>query len=504
LSELTRDLLERPPEETARLLALSFLEEAADGAERMRLGEDPEALHDFRVGLRRLRSCLRAYRPYLAGSVSKKLRRRLKALASSTNQARDTEVQLEWLTPQIDKLTSQQQIGARWLNENLITRQSNSEAPSLEKVLEEFHKLRKDFRERLTICAFRLDPGNQEDRPTFLSTTGGLLVQQAKTLEKELSEIESVNDDEKIHQARISGKRLRYLLEPLRKEVPGTKALVKSMKNLQDVLGELHDAKVMNDELSSSLRSSAVDRARKLQETLEREVEIPSEVDWDERYGLLELLRLSKERSHTLFEKANRLYQGDKGRSLFNRLEEMGRLLGDGDGELDRSRRFILSRLPERAKGAKYVLIEEGWLPGRPARECLKRERSKGKLTYSRITRAESDSRPVVEKLSRRYFTTLWPLTEKRRTRKRVYEVPEGASTWLIHAFLDRDLVLAEQTRIPPGATNELPGWLAPLVKREVTDIKKYENVALTSIAKSSREPSSSPSTVEQPPLIHE
>ena len=113
MQELTREHLERPPEETVRILALSFLEEANDGAKRMEEGEDPEALHDFRVGLRRLRSCLRAYRSHLKGSVSKKLRNRLKTLASSTNQARDTEVQIAWLEPQTEKLNPKQQIGLR-------------------------------------------------------------------------------------------------------------------------------------------------------------------------------------------------------------------------------------------------------------------------------------------------------------------------------------------------------------------------------------------------------
>ncbi len=496
MSELSRDMLRRPPEETARLLALSLLEEAADGSERMKEGKDPEALHDFRVGLRRMRSCLRAYRPYLAGSVSKKLRRRLKELASSTNQARDTEVGLEWLTPQIEKLTPQQQIGARWLKENLAARQSSSQAPSIEKLLEQFHRLRKDFKERLTICAFRIDPEKPEDRPTFVSVTGGLLVQHANTLEKKLAEIQSVNDDEKIHQARISGKRLRYLLEPLRKEVPGTKSLVKAMKGLQDVLGELHDAKVMDEELSSSLKSSAVERALRLQETLERETEIPSDVDWEERYGLLELLRLSKERGAALFDKANRLYLGEEGRALFHSLEEMGRQLSAGYGDLEKCRRFILNRLPDRVKEVKSTLIDEGWLPGRPARESLKRERSEGKLTYSRITRAEPESRPVVETLSRNYFTTLWPLTEKRRTRKRTYEIADGTSIWFVHAFQDRDLVLAEQTRIPPGAPSELPEWLAPFVKREVTGIARYENVALTSVGRGSKTKREPPSPI--------
>ena len=42
-------------------------------APRLSAGDDPEALHDLRVGLRRLRSTLRAYRPYLRGALKKTL-----------------------------------------------------------------------------------------------------------------------------------------------------------------------------------------------------------------------------------------------------------------------------------------------------------------------------------------------------------------------------------------------------------------------------------------------
>ena len=44
--------------------------------------DDDEALHDFRVNIRRLRSVLRAYAPVLGDTVGKKWRRRLGAIVS--------------------------------------------------------------------------------------------------------------------------------------------------------------------------------------------------------------------------------------------------------------------------------------------------------------------------------------------------------------------------------------------------------------------------------------
>ena len=55
---LPETLLELPAEEAARFIALDLL--ATLRAARARLGSgDPEALHDFRVTLRRLRTALR-------------------------------------------------------------------------------------------------------------------------------------------------------------------------------------------------------------------------------------------------------------------------------------------------------------------------------------------------------------------------------------------------------------------------------------------------------------
>ncbi|MBZ0119643.1 MAG: CHAD domain-containing protein, partial [Sandaracinaceae bacterium] len=54
-------LLDVSANEGVRTLALGFWAEARDAAERLEQQADVEALHDFRVALRRLRSCLRAY-----------------------------------------------------------------------------------------------------------------------------------------------------------------------------------------------------------------------------------------------------------------------------------------------------------------------------------------------------------------------------------------------------------------------------------------------------------
>jgi len=100
VTKLPPELLDRQPKEVSHVLALSLLEETATALERMGNSEDDETLHDFRVGLRRLRSAIQAYRPYLKNNVPKKTRKEFRSLAASTNAARDTEVQLAWIRAQ--------------------------------------------------------------------------------------------------------------------------------------------------------------------------------------------------------------------------------------------------------------------------------------------------------------------------------------------------------------------------------------------------------------------
>ena len=76
---LPSDILLRSAEEAARRIALEFLAEAHAASRRLDDSEDAEALHDFRVAVRRLRSTTRAWRAELRKSISKRHRRALRA-----------------------------------------------------------------------------------------------------------------------------------------------------------------------------------------------------------------------------------------------------------------------------------------------------------------------------------------------------------------------------------------------------------------------------------------
>src|SRR5262245_23537924 len=125
---LDRPLAPMRVEEACRHVALQYLGDATRARGRLDDPEDAEALHDLRVSLRRLRSLERAYRPQLEDSISKKLRRRLRTLASATNIARDSEVQIEWLGSQREHLNARHRRGLEWMASWLEQRKSKAYA----------------------------------------------------------------------------------------------------------------------------------------------------------------------------------------------------------------------------------------------------------------------------------------------------------------------------------------------------------------------------------------
>src|SRR6476661_11254113 len=100
-SPLRPALLALPAQHSVRVIASALLEDVLAAHARFE-DDDADALHDLRVAMRRLRSWLRAFRPELSDTVRGRTRRKLRALASATNGARDDEVTLAFIARQTD------------------------------------------------------------------------------------------------------------------------------------------------------------------------------------------------------------------------------------------------------------------------------------------------------------------------------------------------------------------------------------------------------------------
>ena len=263
------NLLLRPVPEALALIGLTLLDAARLAAGRLRDPDDKEALHDFRVAVRRLRTLLRSFRNDLDDIVSKKLQRRLRALTRATGAGRDAEVQLAWLKDHRGELGGRARPGQAWFIDRLEQRRDGSYREIRRELPATFRELDRRLRRALNTPLTQA----KGEGSVFAATASRILREHALELEQELDTARTARDPEAVHAARIAVKRLRYLLEPLANDaagaapaavVAGVPALIEQLKQLQDLLGELHDVQVLGVDLGEAVADAAAERARSL------------------------------------------------------------------------------------------------------------------------------------------------------------------------------------------------------------------------------------------------
>ena len=313
-ARLPSDLLKRSAEEGARLVALTYLEEIKRAERRLADPGEVEALHDFRVGLRRLRSCIRAYRGPLKGSVSKRVRRQLRDLTVETNAGRDAEVQLAWLRERVGQLDPGDTEGLAWLIGRLEGRQYEINRRVTSDFGRRFEAVAGKLRPRLETVRIVIRTGHRQARSSFGQVTGELICSQVEQLSNKLKAVRGVEEMTEAHEARIAVKRMRYLMEPLLRRVPSVKSLVSRLKRLQDNLGDLHDTQVLTQEVASSLA------------TLEGLVPPPRVLP-----GLRLLHGLAQESSNASLSAFQTNWSAGKAARFLSRADEVGRALQQSD-----------------------------------------------------------------------------------------------------------------------------------------------------------------------------
>jgi len=255
------NLLAAPAPGAARRIALSLLDAATAARERLPDASDAEALHDFRVAMRRLRSTLRAYQPQLEAVVPAKLRRRLRDLARATGEARDVEVQISWLERQRNELPGARGAGVPWLLSRLTQRRERAYQDIRERIAPKFERLARRLRRALG----SVPPPDATVPASLASLIAQLLEDQGSDLERRLALIRSPANHAEAHAARIRVKRARYLLEPVVREAKPAAAVVRRLKHVQQLLGDLHDLQVVIVRLGDAA-AAAAQRTRRLHE----------------------------------------------------------------------------------------------------------------------------------------------------------------------------------------------------------------------------------------------
>ena len=259
MTDRVSSLLGQPASAAVARIALARLDEARSACARIDDRGDPEALHDFRVAVRRLRTLVRAFSGELDDAIPKKLERRVRDLGRLTTAGRDAEVQLAWLREVGGAGGARRGPGLAWFRTRLEDRRDRAYDEIRRSVPHAFRglerRLRRRFNGALVEPTGRVAP--------FAPALARELRAESATLRQEFAIARSPSDTDAVHGARIAVKRMRYLLEPVGDGDANARSLVERLKRLQTALGELHDLQILLQEFGDAAAEAAAERVRR-------------------------------------------------------------------------------------------------------------------------------------------------------------------------------------------------------------------------------------------------
>jgi CHAD domain-containing protein len=224
----------------------------------VRIGEDPEAVHQARVATRRLRSTLRTFRKLLEPEWTTRLRDELKWLADLLGNVRDADVLLARFQEHLKALPEADVKAGQRLLRSLVEQREADRRRLLRAMGEpRYATLLDDL--VAAAGAPALLPG--ADRPAE-EVMPPLVAKPWRRLRKTVRNAGPDPTDEDLHQIRIRAKRARYAAEAV-EPVIGKPAerFADAAADLQDVLGDQHDAVVGEAWLRQAARSARRDEA---------------------------------------------------------------------------------------------------------------------------------------------------------------------------------------------------------------------------------------------------
>ncbi len=234
-------------------------------------GEDIEGVHQMRVGLRRMRSALTLFRSAIPRRVTRKLAGEMRWSARQLDRARDLDVYIE------DNLS--REATDKDKSKKRLRRVAVARKKAVYRQVRAFirGKRFRAFNRRLTqwlkTRGWRRGLSKKERKALYCNVTpfaAWVLEEHRAQVLKAGTKIRKM-DDETLHDLRIDCKKLRYASEffaPLYADAMNP--FTRSLKQLQDVLGLLHDCTVMEGLQNDLLQGK---QARKLEKIAGRLME---------------------------------------------------------------------------------------------------------------------------------------------------------------------------------------------------------------------------------------
>jgi CHAD domain-containing protein len=216
---------------------------------RATVGKDDTAVHQMRVGCRRLRSDLRTFSGLVDKEWSTTLRTELGWLAGALGQARDAEVLRARLreTAGSDPLTKLDDVAVARMDADLAVRHEDALA-ALDKVMCEvrYHHLLDLLLDaaREPKLAGRANEPAEQVLPSLVAKPWRRFAFGGHGLEG-VEQLDPVGPDDIWHHVRIQGKKVRYAVDAVASVLGGeASTLGRALAAVQELLGEHQDAAV--------------------------------------------------------------------------------------------------------------------------------------------------------------------------------------------------------------------------------------------------------------------
>lgn len=211
---------------------------------------DVECVHDFRVATRRTRAALGQLKRVFADEVTEQFKREFRWLQRRTGPLRDADVFAECLPAFRERLPDDARVGIDALERQLDRRRARALKKARATLRSRRYAALRDEWSALLDEPEARAQGRRANEPVA-SLAARRIGRAFDRLVRKGSAIDDASPAERLHDLRIDAKKLRYLLEffaglyPRREIAP----LVKSLKKLQEVLGDFNDLAVQQEEL---------------------------------------------------------------------------------------------------------------------------------------------------------------------------------------------------------------------------------------------------------------
>lgn len=233
----------------AALAAVRAIGERIDELEPAALEDEPDAVHQLRTHVRRLRSVLAAYAPLFDAAVVQSVRRSYRELGRELGTVRDLEVRIQVADEALRKAAEEWGLDAdavAAMRARLVDDEVEAHRLAHARFVERQRMPRADVRRDALAAFLGAAPRTPRAEEPAGAELGDLLEREANRAVRRADRVDASSDDERLHAVRKAGRRLRYAAEAVTEE-PVTlfgdraRALAEAGEELHDVLGDHRD-----------------------------------------------------------------------------------------------------------------------------------------------------------------------------------------------------------------------------------------------------------------------